>query len=98
MQFETLFAAARAKPVTAALTGCGEFGMSLIAQSRRMKGLTIRAVLDRDVKRVKESLRGAGFSAFLCDDISAGQRASESDSIVICRTIDELLALPVEIV
>jgi predicted homoserine dehydrogenase-like protein len=98
MQFETLFAAARAKPVIAALAGCGEFGMSLIAQSRRMEGLTIRAVLDRDVKRVEESLRDAGFSAFLCEDASAGQRASETELIVICRSIDELLALPIEIV
>ena len=44
MQFETLFPSARVKPVIAALAGCGEFGMSLIAQSRRMEGLTIRAV------------------------------------------------------
>src|SRR4051794_26896499 len=97
MQFETLFAAARAKPVTAALAGCGEFGMSLIAQSRRMEGLTIHAVLDRDVKRVKASLRNAGFSAFLYEDASAEQIASELESIVICRSIDELLTPPVEI-
>src|SRR4051812_18421791 len=31
MQFETLFALAHARPVVAALIGCGEFGMSLIA-------------------------------------------------------------------
>ena len=41
MQFETLFRAAREKPVTAALIGAGEFGLSLIAQSRRMQGLKI---------------------------------------------------------
>jgi len=60
MQFETLFAPAREKPVVAALIGCGEFGMSLIAQSRRMEGLTIRAVADLDPERVEASLRSAG--------------------------------------
>ena len=32
---------------------CGEFGMSLIAQSRRMEGFSIRAVADLDPARVE---------------------------------------------
>ena len=59
MQFETLFAPAREKPVVAALIGCGEFGMSLIAQSRRMEGLTIRAVADLDPGHQAGDLEGA---------------------------------------
>ena len=47
MQFETLFRAAREKPVAAALIGAGEFGLSLIAQSRRMIGLDIRAAAEQ---------------------------------------------------
>jgi len=98
MQFETLFAPARAKPVVAALIGCGEFGMSLIAQSRRMEGLSVRAVADRDVPRVQSSLRAAGFRAVICDDRQAAERAFHDDAIAICRSVADLLALPIEIV
>ena len=49
MQFEALFRAAREKPVAAALIGAGEFGLSLIAQSRRMQGLKVLAAADKDL-------------------------------------------------
>ena len=98
MQFETLFAPARAKPVAAALIGCGEFGMSLIAQSRRMEGLNVRAVADRDIGRVEASLRGAGLDAVVCNDRVAAEKAFGTDAIAICRSVDDLLALPIEIV
>ena len=51
MQFETLFRPARENPVSVALIGAGEFGMSLIAQSRRMQGLVVKAVADKDLDR-----------------------------------------------
>ncbi|HZY22459.1 MAG: SAF domain-containing protein [Microvirga sp.] len=98
MQFETLFAPVHARPVVAALIGCGEFGMSLIAQSRRMEGLRIRAVADRDVARVEGMLRAAGFDAVQCGDRPAAERAFATDAIAICRSVDDLLALPIEIV
>ena len=98
MQFETLFAPAHARPVVAALIGCGEFGMSLIAQSRRMEGLRIRAVADRDVARVEGLLRAAGFDAVQCGDRQAAERAFATDAIAICRSVDDLLSLPIEIV
>ena len=41
MQFQTLFQPALERPVQAALLGAGEFGLSLIAQARRMRGLDI---------------------------------------------------------
>src|SRR3954471_264088 len=98
MQFETLFAPAHAMPVVAALIGCGEFGMSLIAQSRRTEGLRIRAVADRDVARVEGLLRAAGFDAVQCGDRQAAERAFATDAIAICRSVDDLLSLPIEIV
>jgi predicted homoserine dehydrogenase-like protein len=98
MQFETLFAPAREKPVVAALIGCGEFGMSLIAQSRRMEGLTIRAVADLDPERVEASLRAAGYDVDLCDGRAAAEKAFTTDAIAICRSIDDLMALPIEII
>ena len=98
MQFETLFAPARKKPVVAALIGCGEFGMSLIAQSCRMEGLTIRAVADLDPERVEASLRAAGYDVDLCDGRAAAEKAFTTDAIAICRSIDDLMALPIEII
>jgi predicted homoserine dehydrogenase-like protein len=98
MQFETLFAPAREKPVLAALIGCGEFGLSLIAQSRRMQGLAIRAVADRDIGRVETALRTAGIPAVICDSRSAAEAAFADGTVAICRSVEDLLALPIEIV
>jgi predicted homoserine dehydrogenase-like protein len=98
MQFETLFAPAKEKPVLAALIGCGEFGLSLIAQSRRMDGLSIRAVADRDIERVEATLRTAGVAAAVCDSRAAAEAAFAADTVAICRSVEDLLALPIEIV
>lgn len=98
MQFETLFAPAREKPVLAALIGCGEFGLSLVAQSRRMRGLDIRAVADRDVARVEAALRAASVPATVCDGRAAAEAAWADGAVAICRAVEDLLALPVEIV
>ena len=98
MQFATLFAPARDKPVVAGLIGCGEFGLSLIAQSRRMDGLQIRAVADRDVARVEASLSAAGIDARLCQDGAAARAAFAAGAVAICASVDDLLALPIEIV
>ena len=98
MQFATLFAPAREKPVAAGLIGAGEFGLSLIAQSRRMEGLSIPAVADRDVERVEASLREAGVAAVICADRGAADGALAAGAIAICRKVEDLLALPIEIV
>lgn len=98
MQFGTLFAVAKERPVVAGLIGCGEFGLSLIGQSRRMDGLSIRAVADRDCSRVEASLQAAGARAVVCQDRASAEAAFATDAVVICRSVDDLLALPIEIV
>jgi predicted homoserine dehydrogenase-like protein len=98
MQFETLFAPAREKPVTAALIGCGEFGMSLIAQSRRMQGLAICAVADKDTARVEATLLAAGVPAVVCEHRTAAGDAYANGMIAICRWVDDLIAVQIEIV
>jgi predicted homoserine dehydrogenase-like protein len=98
MQFETLFAPARARPVEAALLGGGEFGMSLIAQSRRMTGLRLRAVADRDPTQVKERLRAAAIPAVICESAGAAAAALSTSAIAVCERVEDLLSLPVEIV
>ena len=60
MQFQTLFQPALEQPVAAALLGAGEFGLSLIAQARRMRGLNITAAFDLDLARVSAALTEMG--------------------------------------
>jgi predicted homoserine dehydrogenase-like protein len=97
MQFQTLFQEARDKPVTAALAGAGEFGLSLIAQSRRMKGLAVRAAVDRDVPRVLAALAKMGIEARACSGKAAARAAWDAGAFAVCEDIDDLLALPIEI-
>jgi predicted homoserine dehydrogenase-like protein len=97
MQHLSLFQAALERPVVAALAGVGEFGISLIAQSRRMKGLNVRAVLDRDVARVATALKAMNLDARLCGSRAEAKAAWDAGAIAVCGDADDLLALPVEI-
>jgi predicted homoserine dehydrogenase-like protein len=98
MQFETLFRAAREKPVTAALIGAGEFGLSLIAQSRRMQGLKILAAADKDLARVSTALKAMGVDARRCDSATAAKAAIAAGEIALCESVADLLALPLDMV
>lgn len=98
MQFETLFRAAREKPVTVALIGAGEFGLSLIAQSRRMQGLKVLAAADKDLARVSGALKAMGVGARRCDSPAAAKAAMTAGEIALCESVADLLALPLDMV
>lgn len=49
------------RPLRAALVGAGEFGRTLLAQSRRLAGLTIEVVCDRDPARAVAAAKAAGY-------------------------------------
>ena len=98
MQFETLFRAARERPVTAALIGAGEFGLSLIAQSRRMQGLKILAAADKDLARVSSALKAMGVAARRCDSAAAAKAAITAGDVALCDSVADLLALPLDMV
>ena len=98
MQFESLFRAARERPVAAALIGAGEFGLSLIAQSRRMTGLKMLAAADKDLTRVAEALRTMGVPATRCESASAAKAAWERGEIALCESVADLLSLPLDMV
>ena len=98
MQFETLFRPAREKPVSVALIGAGEFGMSLIAQSRRMQGLTVSAVTDKDLDRAAATLAEKGIPARRCDSLAAAKAAIAAGDIALCSSVADLLATPVEMI
>lgn len=94
MQFTTLFRAAAERPVVAALLGCGEFGLSLIAQSRRLRGLRIVAALDLDTARVAAALAADGVPHRRCDGPAALRAAAAAGEIALTERLDDLLALP----
>ncbi|MCL4765786.1 MAG: flagellar biosynthesis protein FlgA [Hyphomicrobiaceae bacterium] len=98
MQFETLFRPARDNPVSVALIGAGEFGISLIAQSRRMQGLAVKAVADRDLDRVAATLGGMGIAHSRCDSAEAARATLSAGDMALCGSVDDLLALPLDMV
>lgn len=98
MQFEALFSAAAARPVTAALIGVGEFGQSLIAQTRRMAGVRVVAALDRNPGHVASALQAAGHPAEVAADRMAANRVIAAGGLAVCTTIDDLLACGAEMV
>lgn len=98
MQHETLLQLAAEKPVVAALIGAGEFGQSLIAQTRRMRGVRIAAVLDKDPVRTADVLRAAGCDVVLAESASAAAGAVAAGRLAVCHTIDDLLKSGVELI
>jgi predicted homoserine dehydrogenase-like protein len=94
MHVTTLFRAAREAPVAAALLGCGEFGLSLIAQARRLRGLRILAALDLDTARVAAALAADGVPHRRCDGPAAMRAAIAAGEIALVARLDDLLALP----
>ena len=98
MQFELLFRAARENPVATALIGAGEFGLSLIAQSRRMQGLKVLAAADKDLARVAAALKDMGVGARRCDSAAAAKAAIAAGDIALCESVTDLLTLPLDMV
>jgi predicted homoserine dehydrogenase-like protein len=97
MQHETLFQSATERPVRAALLGCGEFGLSLIAQAGRTLGLRIVAALDRDPARVSASLAAAGQPYRRCASLADARAAEAGGEIALCERLDDLLGIAPEI-
>ena len=96
MQFETLFKAAREKPVRCALIGAGEFGLSLIAQSRRMQGLEVVAVVDRDANRVAAALAEMAVPAGIASTAETARQRLTAGEVALCTSVETLLSLGLE--
>ena len=94
MQFDTIFHPAADRPVVAALLGCGEFGLSLIAQARRMRGLRIVAALDLDTARVAAGLAADGVPHRRCEGPAEIRAAVAAGEIALTSRIDDLLGTP----
>ncbi|MCZ8147109.1 MAG: SAF domain-containing protein [Roseomonas sp.] len=94
MQFTSIFSPAAERPVVAALLGCGEFGLSLIAQTRRLKGLRIVAALDLDTARVAANLDVDGVPHRRCEGPADIRAAIAAGEVALTSRIDDLLGTP----
>lgn len=98
MNYEQLFAPARKRPVRCALIGCGEFGLTLIAQARSIPGFDVVAVVDRDIEGTRTRLSEAGASFRLITSAQDLSAAITQGELALTDRIDAVLAEPVEMI
>lgn len=70
MNFEALLAQAGDRVVRAGLVGVGDFGASLLAQSRHIPNLEIALLCDRDQVRMEAAANAAGSDAVMVTDLA----------------------------
>jgi predicted homoserine dehydrogenase-like protein len=100
MNYETLFKDARSKTVRAAITGAGEFGTSLIFQSRRVPGLQVRAVANRTPERAVKAFTHAGIASAevrVCTSTAEARDAFDRGRCVVVRDAALLMDLPLDV-
>lgn len=99
MDFTTLFKPAAGRPVRAALLGCGEFGLSFIAQARRIAGIEVVAALDLDTARPAAALAADGVAHRRCEDAAAIRAAQAAGELALTQSVEDLLAAgPLDVV
>jgi predicted homoserine dehydrogenase-like protein len=89
------------QPVRTALIGVGQFGLTLLSQSRRLASLALPVLCDRDVNRVVDGCLTAGLARTdlaLVESVSDGLRALESGKTVITEDPSVAVAMPVDLV
>ncbi len=88
------------QPLRAALVGAGEFGRTLLTQSRRLPGLSIQVLCDRDPARAVAAAMAAGFGdeeIHRSDASEGAETALAAGRLVITEDPDALTRLPIEI-
>jgi predicted homoserine dehydrogenase-like protein len=86
------------RPVRVGLVGAGQMGRGFAAQLLRMPGVTLSAVLDVQRERAEEALGQAGISASAAATTDKAAQAIENGESVALGGIDELGALPLDVV
>ncbi len=86
------------RPLRVGLVGAGQMGRGFAAQLLRMPGITLSAVLDVQRERAEEALSQSGLSASNADTTDKAVQAIENGESVALGGIDELGALPLDIV
>lgn len=101
MDITTLLARADPAPTRCTLIGVGQFGRTLLMQSRRIPLLDLRILCDRDVGRLDAIVRSAGLTEdrfrFTSDRRSA-LNALEHGKVVLTDDPDLAIGLPSDVV
>ena len=102
MNFEELLRAGEpSQAVRTALIGVGQFGLTLLSQSRRLTSLELPVLCDRDVNRVVDACVAAGLArtdVAVVETVSGGLQALESHKTVVTEDPLVAVALPVDVV
>lgn len=101
MSYRTRLAAREAeigRPLRVGLVGAGQMGRGFAAQLVRMPGITLSAVLDVQRERAEEALGQAGITASSASTTDKAALAIENGESVALGGIDELGALPLDVV
>jgi len=88
-------------PVTAGLIGVGEFGLTLLAQSRRIDGLALPVLCDREPDRVRTAALALGWhddQVSFAGDRAAALGALERGDLVLTDDWSLVTELPLDVV
>ncbi len=86
------------RPLRVGLVGAGQMGRGFAAQLLRMPGIALSAVLDVDRARAEEALTQSGLTPSKAATTDEAVRAIENGESVALAGIDELGALPLDVV
>ena len=87
--------------IVAGLVGAGEFGATFLAQARRIPGLAVRLVCDRDPGRARVALAAAGLpedEITVCASRQAALAALERGQSAVVEDVALLADLPLDVV
>ncbi|MCF3932356.1 flagellar biosynthesis protein FlgA [Acuticoccus sp. M5D2P5] len=87
-------------PTRAALIGVGQFGRTLLMQSRRIPLLDLRVLCDIDLDRTEAVCVSAGFDAAdvaRVTSVAEGERALDAGKIVITDDAEIAIKLPIDV-
>jgi predicted homoserine dehydrogenase-like protein len=89
------------RPIVVGLVGAGEFGATFLAQARRIPGLDVRFVCDRDPARARAALAAAGVpedEVASCSSRRTAIAAIETGRIAMVEDVSLLADLPLDVV
>jgi predicted homoserine dehydrogenase-like protein len=87
--------------VRAALIGAGEFGRSLVSQSRSIDNLDLRVVCDRNLETARDACRRAGVpekAIAVCDSPASARKTLDNGRYVLVEDSALVMDLSVDIV
>ncbi len=86
---------------TAALIGVGQFGRTLLMQSRRLPHMSLNVLCDLDMGRLQETCRSVGLSPDeieVCEGSAAAAKAIEAGKLVLTQDAAVALEAPVDVI